>query len=305
MLCIGHRGASGVEPENTLRSIRVALDAGADGIEVDVQLVDGQLVVFHDRRLERTTNGRGLLSRKRFDYLRSLDAGCGERIPTLAEVCAAAAGRGAFINIELKGPRTAEAVNELIESCVTTRGWRREDFLVSSFRRDELRRLAGAGLRLGILLKGMPVRLPCAVGCWAHIPSTRRGMRWARTSCGASTGAACGFSFTPSTTQRISCACASWAWTAFSPTTPPGWWRCGLTAGMLRAGGEASRRSCLQPLASGSSALWPQIQTDWKKWTAEGFSSQRSPCALWLNFSLKFNQRFPTIRVRAAGPFRR
>src|SRR6187200_2204436 len=58
-LCIGHRGACGHEPENTLRSVRRALELGAHGIEIDVHYVHGELLVIHDARLERTTNGRG------------------------------------------------------------------------------------------------------------------------------------------------------------------------------------------------------------------------------------------------------
>ena len=77
-LCIGHRGAAGWEPENTLRSIRRALELGAHGIEIDVRLVDGELIVFHDARLERTTNGRGVVARKKLADLRALDAGLGD-----------------------------------------------------------------------------------------------------------------------------------------------------------------------------------------------------------------------------------
>ena len=71
MICFGHRGACGHEPENTLRSIRRALELGAQGIEIDVRNVAGELLVFHDARLERTTNGRGYLSRQPLEYLRS------------------------------------------------------------------------------------------------------------------------------------------------------------------------------------------------------------------------------------------
>ncbi|HWB60056.1 MAG TPA: glycerophosphodiester phosphodiesterase family protein, partial [Chthoniobacteraceae bacterium] len=85
-LCIGHRGAKGLEPENTLRSIRRALDLGVDGVEIDAWFVDGEVIVIHDDTLERTTNGHGLVQEQTFDYLRSLDAGKGEKIPTLREV---------------------------------------------------------------------------------------------------------------------------------------------------------------------------------------------------------------------------
>ncbi|MBW2492594.1 MAG: glycerophosphodiester phosphodiesterase, partial [Deltaproteobacteria bacterium] len=85
MLCIGHRGAMGHAPENTLYSIGKALELGSPCLEMDVYNVDGHLVVFHDHRLERTTNGTGYLLDQKFDDLRKLDAGNGEKIPTLEE----------------------------------------------------------------------------------------------------------------------------------------------------------------------------------------------------------------------------
>ncbi len=101
LFCFGHRGARGHEPENTLRSVRQALELGANGIEVDVHPADGRLVVIHDDTLNRTTNGAGLVAEKTFSYLRSLDAGQGERIPTLEEVFDVV-NRRAVINVELK-----------------------------------------------------------------------------------------------------------------------------------------------------------------------------------------------------------
>ncbi len=148
--CIGHRGAKGLEPENTLRSIRRALDLGVDGVEIDVYFVDGQLVVIHDDTLERTTNGRGRVEEQSFDYLRSLDAGKGEKIPTLCEVFETV-NRRAFINIELKGRNTAMPVFELIEEYCDSKGWKKEDFLVSSFDHRELGKLKSRGIRLGPL----------------------------------------------------------------------------------------------------------------------------------------------------------
>ena len=79
-LIIGHRGAMGHEPENTILSIEKAIRLGASWVEIDVQFVDGHLVVFHDDRLDRTTDGTGLISEKTWDYLRSLDAGKGQKI---------------------------------------------------------------------------------------------------------------------------------------------------------------------------------------------------------------------------------
>lgn len=154
-LCIGHRGARGLEPENTVLSVRRAVELGAHGIEVDVYSVDGRLLVIHDSTLNRTTNGRGRFGRRSFEDLRSLDAGKGERIPTLEEVCDAVDRRG-FINVELKGPRTAEPVAALIHDYVNRRGWRYDDFLVSSFRRRELRKLAGSKIPLAVLFARSP-----------------------------------------------------------------------------------------------------------------------------------------------------
>ncbi|MEM9537546.1 MAG: glycerophosphodiester phosphodiesterase family protein [Cyanobacteria bacterium P01_E01_bin.45] len=157
LLCIGHRGAMGHAPENTLASVRKAVELGSPFIEVDVYSVDGHLVVFHDDHLERTTNGSGYLCQQSFEYLRTLDAGNGERIPTLREVCDAIVGR-AGINIELKGPHTAQPVVELITELVQE-GWNEDDFLVSSFNQRELvalRQLSDR-IKLGALLCGLPV----------------------------------------------------------------------------------------------------------------------------------------------------
>ena len=136
MRCIGHRGAKGYLPENTLGSIRKALDLGARYIEIDIYNIEGNLAVFHDFRLERTSNGEGYLQDQKFDYLRTLDAGNGERIPTLLEVCQEIKGK-ACLNIELKGPNTAEPVAALIKQLVTE-GWSKNTFLVSSFDHRQL-----------------------------------------------------------------------------------------------------------------------------------------------------------------------
>ena len=157
MLCIGHRGAMGYEPENTLLSIAKALTLGVDWIEIDVYNVENNLIVFHDRDVSRTTNGTGDIYDYSFADLRSLDAGKGQEIPTLAEVFDLV-NRRSRINIELKGINTAELVINLITEYIE-RGWQYEEFLVSSFNHYELKRIKDAcpQIAIGILIYGLPL----------------------------------------------------------------------------------------------------------------------------------------------------
>ncbi len=165
LFCFGHRGARGHEPENTLLSIRKGLELGADGIEVDVYLVDGELIVIHDRTLGRTTNGSGFVMRKSFAYLRSLDAGKGEKIPTLTEVLDTV-NRRAVINVELKGPHTAAPVVALIDDYVNRRGWRYEDFILSAF--DHKQIIAAKRLRPEIPTGALIEKVPSGLAAFAE-----------------------------------------------------------------------------------------------------------------------------------------
>lgn len=136
-LCIGHRGARGHAPENTLLAIDTGIRLGADMIELDVQRCDEELVVIHDPRLERTTNGEGRIAEVGFGYLRSLDAGQGQQIPTLKEVLDLAESR-VSLNIEIKSAggtasRVAMALREALAD-----GWTASQFMVSSFHLPEL-----------------------------------------------------------------------------------------------------------------------------------------------------------------------
>jgi glycerophosphoryl diester phosphodiesterase len=154
---IGHRGAKGHGPENTLLGIERALALGTTHIEIDVFLVDGELMVFHDERLERTTNGTGYLWDQSFTDLRSLNAGSGEKIPTLPEV-GTLINRRAGLNIELKGPGTAAPVAACIDDLVNS-GWPLHSILVSSFDHRqlvELKRL-NSQIKIGALTASLPV----------------------------------------------------------------------------------------------------------------------------------------------------
>jgi len=157
-LNIGHRGAAGEAPENTLAAFDLALRQGADGIEFDVHLsADGVPVAIHDVRLERTTSGSGLVGRQTAGALRRLDAGSwfnqrfparararytGLKIPLLVEVLAWVRQRKCLAFLEIKRgrltlyPRIEERVLEEIE-----RSGARPYVTVISFHRPTLRRL--------------------------------------------------------------------------------------------------------------------------------------------------------------------
>jgi len=108
---IGHRGASGSEPENTLLSFRKAFEQGANAVELDVRCsADGELVVIHDPTLDRTTNGTGSVERMCLKELSALDAGKGQRIPTLDEVLGLAKAAQGTLFIEIKAPGIEEAL---------------------------------------------------------------------------------------------------------------------------------------------------------------------------------------------------
>jgi len=127
---IGHRGAAGHAPENTLASIQKAFNLGASWVEFDVMLSgDDVPILFHDDKLDRVTNGHGLTAETPLADLRALDAGSwfdprfsGERIPSLAEAVALLAELGLGANVEIKpsegrdavtGRGTAELLNDI------------------------------------------------------------------------------------------------------------------------------------------------------------------------------------------------
>jgi len=108
-LILAHRGASAYRPENTLEAFQLAIEQGADGFELDVQLTkDGHVVVAHDEWLERVSNGHGLLNDHTLTELKALNFNkpfpdqpvC--RIPALEEVYSLVKDTGLTVNVELK-----------------------------------------------------------------------------------------------------------------------------------------------------------------------------------------------------------
>ncbi|HET8657132.1 MAG TPA: glycerophosphodiester phosphodiesterase [Longimicrobiaceae bacterium] len=129
-LLIAHRGGSALAPENTTTSFRQALDWwGADVLEIDVQpTCDGEVVVFHDSTLDRTTDGRGPVAAHSLAQIQALDAGYhftpdgqshpyrgrGVTVPTLGEVLASFPG--VRVNVEIKDGRAQERVREVVDA---------------------------------------------------------------------------------------------------------------------------------------------------------------------------------------------
>jgi glycerophosphoryl diester phosphodiesterase len=116
VIITSHRGAGSLEPENTLRAMQRAIALGVDQIETDAQLTrDGYLVLMHDPTVDRTTNGTGKVAELTFAEIRQLNAGHGERIPTLQEALALTRSK-VVLQIELKGPGTALPVVQAVEA---------------------------------------------------------------------------------------------------------------------------------------------------------------------------------------------
>ncbi|MBC2712014.1 MAG: glycerophosphodiester phosphodiesterase [Desulfosarcina sp.] len=163
-LFIAHRGCSARYPENTLAAFKGAIDAGAHMIELDVNLSkDRQLVVIHDKTVDRTTSGTGAVNAFTLTQLSQLDAGSwfdprfnAERLPTLAQVLDEVKGH-MLVNIEIKpeafeaqGP--ADAVERQVLDMIREKKMR-DDVLVSSFEwqvLENLRKLE-PGIALGLL----------------------------------------------------------------------------------------------------------------------------------------------------------
>jgi glycerophosphoryl diester phosphodiesterase len=145
---IGHRGAAGSAPENTIASFRRAAELGCRWVEFDVQLsADDVPILFHDSSLSRTTNGAGRLTRVTLDGLKKLDAGswfgadfAGEKIPTLAEALLEIAKLGLIPNIEIKSPRAYAAQTARLAIIEAFKVWPKDAPLpfISSFSPEAL-----------------------------------------------------------------------------------------------------------------------------------------------------------------------
>ena len=136
-LVIGHRGAMGHVAENTIASIEKALELDVDMIEIDVfKIQSGEIVVFHDDKLDRLTDATGSIEMYDYKSLQKVIVQDGHSIPTLEAVLDLIDGK-VKVNIELKGVGTAKEVDRIVKSYIA-KGWKTEDFIISSFKWHEL-----------------------------------------------------------------------------------------------------------------------------------------------------------------------
>lgn len=147
---VAHRGYSGVYPENTMRAFLEAVPAGAHGLECDVQLTsDGEPVIIHDERLERTSDGNGWVAATGWKEIAGLDAGswfaprfAGERIPHLDDLLDFLDSAPLTLNLELKNATVAyEGLEDRVIRAVRRRPSLNGRVLLSSFNHSSLVRL--------------------------------------------------------------------------------------------------------------------------------------------------------------------
>ena len=153
-LNIGHRGAKGHIAENTLESINLAIELGADGIEIDIfKCQSGELVLFHDKNLQKLTLKSGKIKKQTLKHLKQFLVEEKYKIPTLTSVLDTIKPP-LFINIELKGSNTSNITSTVIMNYVEKTNWEVEHFIVSSFDWKELEafRSINENIPVGILV---------------------------------------------------------------------------------------------------------------------------------------------------------
>ena len=140
MLSIGHRGAKGYIAENTLESINMAIELNVDGVEIDVfKCLSGELVLFHDKNLKKLTGKSGKIENLTINDLQKYLVLGKYKIPTLKDVLEKIK-KPLLVNIELKGSGAAESTSKIIEDFSKRTLWKKENFIVSSFNWDELKK---------------------------------------------------------------------------------------------------------------------------------------------------------------------
>ena len=141
VIIVGHRGAMGHAIENTVESVKKAIELNVDGIEIDVfKSKTGELVVYHDPFLSRLSNSNAFIEQISLDSIKKIELIGGYFIPTLKEIVDIIPEK-IFLNIELKGQDTASETNKIIINYLNTYNFPVSKFIISSFRWDELKKI--------------------------------------------------------------------------------------------------------------------------------------------------------------------
>ncbi|ASM55098.1 glycerophosphoryl diester phosphodiesterase [Pseudoalteromonas nigrifaciens] len=158
MKVFAHRGASGHFPENTQSAIMAALQIGVDGIEVDVQSALDDYMIIHDTWLDRTTNGVGKVCNFTAAHIMQLNAGNGEKVPTLQQLFDWNNNQ-TLLNLELKHTFNLEQFATQVEKNITEKRISADNILVSSFDHHQLAWLKKRlpWLKMGALTSSIPI----------------------------------------------------------------------------------------------------------------------------------------------------
>jgi len=173
--CFAHRGGRGHGTENTLKTIQQSLDAGIDGIEIDVWEVAGKLLITHDRLLGRVIQGSGYLLNLSAEQISALRHYDGSKVATLEEVLALVGNR-ATLNIEIKGPNCAAPVAASVEHFCKAHGVSADHYLMSSFDHHQLYwfKQNAPAFKRGVLVSTIPLDYAAccdALGAYSFHPS--------------------------------------------------------------------------------------------------------------------------------------
>jgi len=167
MKCIGHRGASAYEPENTIRAFKRAIEMGCEGVEMDLRKTkDGKVVVIHDETVDRTTNGKGKVSEMTLEEIKKLDSH-GEKIPLLSEVLSEV--KANIFLLEIKEAGYEESIVKEVKDAKLL-----DKVIFISFIYDSLRRVKEiGGEKIGLIYdtQQYPIQIAKSLKAYAMLPS--------------------------------------------------------------------------------------------------------------------------------------
>ncbi len=157
MICIGHRGAAGWEPQNTCLAFDKAITLGCDYIETDIHICkSGEMVLCHDARIDSTSDGKGFIRDLTLKELLTFDFGKNQQIMTLEELLEQCRGK-INLNLELKSTGSGAAVAATLTREIQSGNWNPSQLLITSFNHLELQSFhsLASSIPTGALIKSV------------------------------------------------------------------------------------------------------------------------------------------------------